>query len=530
MRNLAAALSALAILLAGYKAGATTVPGGYPAVLIVPYLTVAGGVLSSKSVSVYKIGVTTGALTLAPGSPFAAGTNPGATAIAPGGRFAYVANKGSNNISAYKLNAMTGALTPVAGSPFAMDYSPSGPDAITIDPTSKYVYVASGAGVSAFSIDATTGALARVPGSPFATDKSDGFGTASVAVDPSGRFAYVLNFFRNTIATYAIGATGELTIAGSPLDAGQNNNDPGSFKSVTIDPKGTFAYVTSPCCVLVYAIDATTGALAPPAHLGVSPPGDPGPNGFAIDPTGKFAYAVVGSRVNAYTLDAATGKLKAVARNFAVHAGTYPYGVTIDPAGTFAYVLNPGSSSSATTIAAYRIDASTGALTPLARSPFAVAANTTDPIARWFNTGRCAAFDEAVQTGAQAPPLAKRDSEGVIFDHVTASTRGYAYDPKNHVALRYPNTDSGGTLTLRVSGAPPPGVAQLDLSRLHTASGITLGTRAETVVNLLGKPKIISGCGLQRYVYLRSLEGEPTSLEFTIAGGKVTEIFEDFGG
>jgi 6-phosphogluconolactonase len=530
MRNLAAALSALAMLLAGYKAGATTMPGGHPSVVIVPYLTVAGGVLRSNSVSVYKIDAATGALTLAPGSPFAAGTNPGANAIAPGGKFAYVANKGSNNISAYKLNAMTGALTPVAGSPFATDYSPDGPDALTIDPTGKYAYVVSGAGVSAFSIDPTTGALAPVPGAPFATDKSDGFGTASVAVDPSGRFAYVLNFFRNTIATYMIDATGGLTLVGTPLDAGQNNNQPGSFKSVTIEPKGTFAYVTSPCCVLVYPIDATTGALGPPAHLGVSPPGDAGPNGFAIDPTGKFAYVVVGSRVNAYTL-AANGTLKAVAgRNFAVHAGTYPTGVTIDPAGTFAYVLNPGSGSTATTIAAFRIDASTGALAPLAHSPFTAAANTTDPIARWFNTGRCAAFDEEVQTGAQTPPLAKRDSDGVMFDRVTASTRGYAYDPKNHFALRYPNTDSEGTFTLRVSGPPPAGVALRDLSRLHTASGITLGTRAETVVSLLGKPKIVTGCGLQRYVYMRSLEGEPTSLQFTIAGGKVTELFEDFGG
>jgi 6-phosphogluconolactonase len=530
MRNLAAALSALAILVAGYNARATTMPARHPSVIIVPYQTVVGGILSSNSVSVYKIDATTGALTLASGSPFAAGTDPGANAIAPGGRFAYVVNKGSNNISAYKLDATTGALTPVAGSPFAVDYSSSGPDAITIDPTGKYAYVASDAGVSAFSIDVATGALARVPGAPFATNKSDGFGTASIAIDSSGKFAYVLNYFRNTIATYAIDATGGLTTAGSPLDAGQNSNDPGSFKSVTIAPKDTFAYVTSPCCVLVYAIDATTGALGPPAHLGVSPPGEPGPNGFAIDPTGKFAYAVVGSRVNAYTLDTATGKLKAVAgRNFAVHAGTYPYGVTIDSAGRFAYVLNPGSSASATTIAAYRIDASTGALAPLARSPFAVAANMTDPIARWFNTGRCAAFDEAIHPGAQAP-LAKRDSDGVIFDHVTASTRGYFYDPKNHFALRYPNTDSEGTFTLRVSGPPPAGVAQHDLSRLHTTSGIALGTRAETVVTLLGKPKIISGCGLQRYVYLRSLEGEPTSLEFTIAADKVTEIFEDFGG
>jgi hypothetical protein len=47
---------------------------------------------------------------------------------------------------------------------------------------------------------------------------------------------------------------------------------------------------------------------------------------------------------------------------------------------------------------------------------------------------------------------------------------------------------------------------------------------------LLWSRRQYDGCGLQRNVYFRSLEGEATMLEFTIAGGKVTEIFEDFGG
>ncbi len=151
-----------------------------------------------------------------------------------------------------------------------------------------------------------------------------------------------------------------------------------------------------------------------------------------------------------------------------------------------------------------------------------------DPIARWFDAGRCAAFE--VVTLADTAPVLKRDSDGVMFDRVTANTRGYFYDPKSRAALYYPETDSAGTFTLQVSGPPPPGVPQHDLSTLHTASGIRLGSSAASVVAHLGAPKIVNGCGLRRYLYQRSREGEPTSLQFTIRSGRVVEIFEEFGG
>jgi len=536
VRNLPATLGALAIVLACCEGSARIVAAApkAPYVLIVPYFAVVGDVRAASSISVYKIDATTGVPTPVAGSPFAAGRDPSAEARAPGGRFAYVINKGSNSVSAYVIDAATGALRPVAGSPFKVDYSASGPSDIVVDPAGKSAYVVSDSGVSALSIDATTGALAPVPGSPFAKGSSDGFGTASIAIDPLDKFAYVLNYFSNTVSAYTIDAAGGLQLTGSPLAAGQNSNDPGSFNSVRVDPNRKFLYVTGSCCVYVYAIDATTGALAPPAHLSLGLLGGRSLTGFAIDPTGKFAYAADdGGRVYTYAINATTGALKAGAgRKSTVRTGTASdtdrYSVTIDPRDTFAYVFNSGSRVVRTMISTYRIDPSSGELTPTAGSPYAVATNGTDPIARWFNAGRCAAFDETPES--DTAPLAKRDSEGVIFDPVTAKTRGYFYDPKSRSALHYPSTDSEGTFTLRVSGPPPAGVAQHDLSNLRTASGIKLGSSSAAVVSLLGKPKIIHACGLQRYVYLRSREGEPTSLEFTIGNGRVTEIFEDFGG
>jgi 6-phosphogluconolactonase (cycloisomerase 2 family) len=525
MRNLPAALGALAIVLFWCRSSGVTAPvaSDAPFVLIVPYSTIAAGVRSSNSVSVYKIDASNGAPKLVAGSPFEAGQSPGAEALAPGGRFAYVVNEGSHDVSAYKINATTGALTPVAGSPFKLD-GVAVPAGITIDAADKYAYVASNQGVFAFAIEATSGALAPVPGSPFAAG-------GPIELDPTDRFAYVLDTFNNKVSTYTIDPTGALKRAGSPVHANINGNDPSPVDS-EVDPRGRFLYVHTGCCVNIYAIGAQTGTLAPPAHVRLGLFDNLGEARFAIDPTGKFAYAADGSRIYAYTIDAATGAVKAVeGGGAAVRAGTDTDGVTIDPTGRFAYVSDPGfhtgSHDTTPMLFAYRIDPSTGGLTPLRGSPFAVATNNVDAIARWFDAGRCTEFDRGWTDG---PLVGKRDSEGVIFDPITADTRGYFYDPESRSALYYPQRDSEGTFTLRVSGQPPAGVPRHDLSKLRTISGIALGSTSAMVVRLLGKPEIVSGCGLLRYIYLRSPVGEPSSLQFTIDRGRVTEIFEDFPG
>ena len=519
-----AALVALAILPA--------VARHTPFVLIVPYYTIVADVTASKSVLAYKAGAVTGNLTLVKGSPFAAGSEPTSVAFTPDGRFAYVINRGSVNVSAYEIDATTGTLKPVRGSPFPLDYSASGPDGIVVDAAARFTYVVSDAGVSAFSIDAASGALTRIVGSPFAVEGSDGFGTASIAVDPSSRFAYVLNYSRNTISVYTIGASGALKRTGTPLDAGQNSNDTGAFRSVAVDPHATFAYVSARCCVYVYAIDAGTGALAPAAHIALGPPGEFELEGFAIGPTGRFAYALNGAHVYSYRVDAATGRLSATGgRDLGTAAE--PYSINIDPTSTFAYVL-ARSGSTATKVYAYKIDSESGELAPLAKSPFTIAANTTDPVAGWFDSGRCATFTNWSWNGGRAPPVAKRDWEIIFAGRGAPPAPGYFYDPAHHLALHYPSGDSGGIITLRLNNEPPPaGVPRRNLSA-QGASKITVGTSAEAVARALGKPEIVTGCNQQMYVYLSSpangSEGEPLLLEFTIAHGRVSEISEERGG
>lgn len=236
----------------------------------------------------------------------------------------------------------------------------------------RFAYVANSVSnnVSAYTIDATTGALTAVTGSPF------GAGTfpTIVTLHPSGKFAYVANYSSDNISSYSIDATtGALTtVAGSPFGAG-------SFPHVvTIDPSGKFAYVANQnvanlasTSVSAYTIDATTGALAPvagsPYAVGNSP------YDVVVDPSGKFVYVTnyginsvgiwSGGSISAYTINATSGALAPVAGSpFPV--GPCPCTLTIDSGGKFAYVVNGGGG----TINTYTIDATSGALTSVASS------------------------------------------------------------------------------------------------------------------------------------------------------------------
>src|SRR5260221_6488009 len=65
-------------------------------------------------------------------------------------------------------------------------------------------------------------------------------GLASALVPLRAQFAYVVNVLSNNVSAYSIGSNGALTpVPGSPFAAGQN---PGS---VAVDPTGQFAYVVN---------------------------------------------------------------------------------------------------------------------------------------------------------------------------------------------------------------------------------------------------------------------------------------------
>ena len=275
-------------------------------------------VCCSENISAYKIR-SSGALTPVAGSPFAAGYGPQGVAADPAGKLVYVANVVSNDVSAYR-SILTG-LTSVIGSPFAAGISPV---SVAVDARGKFVYVPYydnnlGDNISAYTINGTSGVLTPVTGSPF--ESAVALGSAA---DPNGKFVYVTSVNTDTLYGYAIDPlSGAITLAAA-AGAGFSPN------VVAIDPTGKFAYVTDQYDtydnVHAYTINSKNGALTQVAGSPFSAARNPW--GVAVDPTGKFVYVANqnSNDVSAFVIDRATGALTQVEGSpFATGAG--PAGV-----------------------------------------------------------------------------------------------------------------------------------------------------------------------------------------------------------
>ncbi len=215
----------------------------------------------------------------------------------------------------------------------------------------------------------------------------------SIAVDPAGKFAYVMNSgcdggVGGYVSMYTINpTTGVLASIGPPV----STYGYGAYtESVTVDPFGKFAYATNSGDVYdygdgadgnvaMYTIDATTGALTSTGTINGNCPGLCFPSSVVVDPSGKFAYVANGNTpgsagsVLMYTINATTGTLASIGT---IATGTDPVSVAVGPAGKFAYVTNasdaPGSAGS---VSMYTINATTGALASIGT----IAAGT-DPV------------------------------------------------------------------------------------------------------------------------------------------------------
>jgi 6-phosphogluconolactonase len=199
---------------------------------------------------------------------------------------------------------------------------------------------------------------------------STGSAPTTVAVNPSGTFAYVANVVSNDLSGYSINPDGSLSSLAASFPAGSGAG------WVTIDPTGRFLYVAN-CAALCsgagqgnvsgYSINKSTGALVPV-------PGSPFtaeqiPYAIAIDPTGSFAYVANYSSgsVSVFKIDQTTGSLVSLGQGVPTGGFGSLY-LSLDPQGRFLYVVNTQSDN----VAAFAIG-SNGLLTAVPGSPFPTA-------------------------------------------------------------------------------------------------------------------------------------------------------------
>ena len=253
---------------------------------------------------------------------------------------------------------------------------------------SKFAYVFSGGTITAFALNASTGNLTPVTGSPYTVSDSGNL----AAADPAGRFLYVVVPGLGIYA-YAINQiTGALSpVNGSPFSpAGVDSEE---LEQPVVDPGGNFLYVTDldrcgdDCNGTISAFKiGTDGSLTEIAGSPFNT--DYGALGIAVHPSGQFVFSINSSNccrttdtVSVFQVNATSGALTGVANSpfalpGAVTANLFADFGAVHTNGRFLYVTALANNNTTNgNVYGFSIDPTSGVLTSLSGSPFAAGLN-----------------------------------------------------------------------------------------------------------------------------------------------------------
>ena len=220
--------------------------------------------------------------------------------------------------------------------------------------SSHYAYVSNSLDntIQWYSVSTTT--------SPYLTSQgtlsASGPGPTQTVIHPSGQYLYYTDSATSVWVTTINSSTGALTATAFPSQAGGS----GHANFTVIDPYGRFLYVSDDGggtggTITGFTISQTDGSLTPIA-LSPSPftTNLSAPECLIIDHTGTYLYAInqLNSTISAYTIDQTSGALTPLSTPTFV-TGNGPYLGGLDPAGTHLYVAN----SFANTISSFSIGA-----------------------------------------------------------------------------------------------------------------------------------------------------------------------------
>lgn len=263
--------------------------------------------------------------------------------------------KDSKGIYQCELNLTDGSLSAAT-----LAGETSSPSFIAFHPNQKFLYAVNegDAKVSAFAIDASSGELKLLNSQP-----SQGGAPCHLIVDPSGRNVLAANYSGGSCICFPVGPDGKLGEASSfQQHVGPKKNG----HSIHVDKANKFAL----CCdlgldqVIIYAFDPAKGTLTP--HGAFDTPKGAGPRHFAWGVDGRTAYINGESDLTiiACQYDADKGVLtqKQVLSTLpadVVRKGGSTAETVVHPSGKFVYVSNRDPYNS---IAIFSIHEKTGEL------------------------------------------------------------------------------------------------------------------------------------------------------------------------
>ncbi len=181
-------------------------------------------------------------------------------ATSPDNKYAVEVDLGLDQVLVDKFDESSGKIAP-NDPPYANVEAGAGPRHLVFSPNVKFAYVTNelGSTVTMFTYDAAKGTLeakqviGTLPGDYHGTND-----TAEIAMHPSGKFLYVSNRGRDSIAIYGVAVkTGVLTFVG---DFSTRGKTPRNF---AIDPSGHYLLVANQGTddIEVFRIDQNSGEL-----------------------------------------------------------------------------------------------------------------------------------------------------------------------------------------------------------------------------------------------------------------------------
>ena len=278
--------------------------------------------------------------------------------------FVYVGSSDSQDVTVLELKA-NGDLTPVATAAVPGPAKPGGSLPMAVSPNKKRLYVGlrnEPFTAVSFAIDKKTGKLTLVGPGPLADSM------AYVSTDRTGKYLLSASYGGHKVTVNPIGADGVVQAAAQNITTLQNAH------AILTDPSNKYVLHTSLGGDVVYQqkFDAKTGKLSPNDPPTVSVKAKAGPRHLVFSPNRKFVYLLneLDASIYVFPWDAKTGTLKketqvasALPKDFS--GKPWAADIHVTPDGRFLYA----SERTTSTLAAFRVDGGTGALTAIDTYP-----------------------------------------------------------------------------------------------------------------------------------------------------------------
>jgi 6-phosphogluconolactonase len=271
----------------------------------------------------------------------------------------YVSNADSQDISVLRLDRAHGSLSPIQTVPVGGMVMP-----LALSPQRHVLYAALRSepySVLAFTIDPSTGRLSEL-GRAALPDSM-----AYLATDHSGHWLFAASYGGNRASVSPIGADGQPAAAVQIVPNGKNAH------AAIPDAANRNVYITSLGTdqVFQWRFEATTGQLTPNDPPAMSARPGSGPRHLVFHPNGRHAYLLgeLDATVELLEVDATKGQLSRKQ-----HWPTLPAGSTVKPWAADLHLTPDGrflytSERNSSTLAIWRVDTSSGALSLVGHQP-----------------------------------------------------------------------------------------------------------------------------------------------------------------